>query len=227
MVAWSYSSIKTFDQCPKKYFHLKVVKDVKDEGNEASRYGNDAHEAAEHYIKHGTPIPEQYKIMRPIVEALAKFPGEKHTELRLGVSRRWNGDNWDYDTTTFLGKDVWWRGIVDFLIVDGETAHMIDYKTGKNAKYADMKQLDLMAAAVFTHFPEVQKIKSALAYVVSNEFPKKTHYRDELRTYFSVFDRQLDQLEVATDSGIWNAKTGPLCSFCPVVSCEHWKPRRR
>lgn len=222
MVAWSYSSIKTFDQCPKKYFHLKVAKDVKDEGNEASRYGNDAHEAAEHYIKNGTPIPDQYKIMRPIVEVLAKFPGEKHTELRLGVAK----EGADYTPTTFFGKDVWWRGIVDLLIVDGATAHMIDYKTGKNAKYADMKQLDLMAGAVFCHFPEVQKIKSGLAYVVSNEFPKKTHYREQLPTYMSVFDKQLDQLEGAMDSGIWNAKTSGLCSFCPVVSCEHWKPRR-
>ena len=30
MTAWSYSSIKTFDQCPKKYFHLKIAKDIQD-----------------------------------------------------------------------------------------------------------------------------------------------------------------------------------------------------
>jgi hypothetical protein len=34
---------------------------------------------------------------------------------------------------------------------------MIDYKTGKNAKYADMKQLDLMAGAIFVHYPEVHE----------------------------------------------------------------------
>ena len=87
MTAWSYSSIKTFDQCPKKYFHLKVIKDVKDDPGEAAIYGTDAHEAAEHYIKHGTPIPEKFSIMRPVVEVLAKVPGEKHTELKLGVRK--------------------------------------------------------------------------------------------------------------------------------------------
>lgn len=223
MPSWSYSSIKTFDQCPKKYFHLKVVQDVKDEGNEASRYGNDAHAAAEAYIKDGTPIPDTYAIMRPVVEALSKFPGDKHTELRLGIKRTDNG----FEPCGFFDKDVWYRGIVDLLIVKGKTAYLIDYKTGKNAKYADMKQLDLMAGAVFIHFPNVVRIKSGLAFVVSNEFPKKDHVREHLNQYLAVFDDQLDQLEAAMDNGIWNAKTSPLCGWCPVTTCEHWRPRRK
>ena len=223
MTAWSYSSIKTFDQCPKKYFHLKVVKDVTDESGPEADYGTKAHAAAEDYIKHGTPIPPEYKVMRPVVERLAQFPGKKLAELKLGVVKTRFG----YDPCGFFDKDVWWRGIIDLLIVNGETAHMIDYKTGKNAKYADMKQLDLMAGAVFTHFPEVQKIKSGLAYVVSNEFPKKTHYHEHIDDYFSVFDQQLDNLEAAMGNGVWNAKSGPLCGWCPVVNCEHWKPKRK
>tara|TARA_R110000868_G_scaffold160776_1_gene390554 strand:+ start:109 stop:783 length:675 start_codon:yes stop_codon:yes gene_type:complete len=220
--AWSYSSIKTFDQCPKKYFHLKVAKDIKDKPGEAAVYGTDVHEAAEVYIKHGTPVPEKYKIIRPIVEVLAKFPGEKHTELKLGVTKTVTS----FEPSGFFDKDVWYRGIIDLLIVNGETAHLVDYKTGKNAKYADMKQLDLMAGAVFVHYPEVQKIKSGLAFVVSNEFPKKTHTRDKLAEYMGVFSDQLGALSNAHKSGVWNAKTSGLCSFCPVVSCEHWKPQR-
>ena len=201
MTAWSYSSIKTFEQCPKKYFHLKVVKDVKDTPGEAADYGTAVHEAAELFIKDGTPIPEKFAYMRPIVEPLAAKRGTKHTELKLGVRKTDTG----YEPCGFFDKDVWWRGIVDLLIVNNHTAFMIDYKTGKSAKYADMKQLDLMAGAIFVHYPEVQKIKSALAFVVSNEFPKKVHVRAKLDQYFSVFDDQLDQLEVAMDNGIWNA----------------------
>jgi len=223
MTAWSYSSIKTFDQCPKKYYHLKVAKDVKDTVGPEADYGTAVHEAAEVFIKDGTPIPEKFAYMRPIVEPLAAKEGTKHTELRLGVKKTDAG----YEPTTFFAKDVWWRGIVDLLIIDGTKGWMIDYKTGKNAKYADMKQLDLMAGALFIKHPELETIKSALAYVVSNEFPKKVHKREKLAEYMSVFDDQLDQLDAALENGVWNAKTSPLCGWCPVTSCEHWKPRRK
>lgn len=222
MTAWSYSSIKTFEQCPKKYFHLKVAKDVKDEPGEAAQYGTDFHEAAELRIKDGTSIPLKFKRYASVVEVLANFPGEKHTELKLGVCITDKG----YEPCGFFAKNVWWRGIVDLLIVNGEIAHMIDYKTGKNAKYADMKQLDLMAGAIFVHFPEVKKIKSGLAYVVSNEFPKKTHTAGQRDNYLSVFNEQLDRLEAAIDNGVWNPKSGPLCGWCAVVKCEHHRPRR-
>ena len=223
MTAWSYSSIKTFDQCPKKYFHLRIAKDVEDVSGPEAVFGDRAHKAAEEYIKNGTPIPPIYRVMQPAVETLSKFSGEKHTELRVGVKRTDDG----YAPAGFFDKDVWYRGIIDLLIIDGPMAHMIDYKTGKNAKYADMKQLDLMAGAVFVHYPQVERIKSGLAFVVSNEFPKKVHYREQLESYLSVFSEQLERLEHALDSGVWNAKSGPLCGWCPVTSCEHYKPRRR
>ena len=215
--AWSYSSIKTFDQCPKKYYHLKILKDIKDTGSEATIYGQEVHKAAEDYIKDGVPIPEKFAYIRGVVEALGRKEGEKHTELRLGVKRLDEG----YEPCKFLGKDVWWRGIADLVIIDGDTAYSVDYKTSKNAKYADVKQLDLVAGGIFTHFPQVDKIRSALIFLVSNDVIKKDHYREHMHNYLSTFDPLLDRLEIAEESGVWNAKSGPLCRFCPVVSCEH------
>jgi hypothetical protein len=222
-LTWSYSSLKTFEQCPKKYYHLKVAKDVKDTGSAATVYGQDVHKAAEDFIAIGTPIPTKFKFIAPALEALKQIPGEKHCELKLAVAYNDAG----HTPTTFFAKDVWWRGVVDLLIVDGDKAFMADYKTSKNAKYADTTQLDIMAAAVFTHYPEVKEIKSALIFVVSNEFPKKTHHREHLATYMSVFNDELDRLEEALENGIWNAKSSPLCGWCPVEVCEHWRPRRK
>lgn len=223
MTAWSYSSIKTFEQCPKKYFHLRVAKDVKDDPGEAADYGTAVHEAAELFVKDGTPIPEKFAYMRPIVESLASIEGEKHTELKLGIRKR--GD--EFEPCGFFDKDVWYRGIVDLVIINGQKGHMIDYKTGKNAKYADPKQLDAMAGALFVHFPDLMMLKSALVYVVSNEFIPKTHVRTEKRAYLATFDNELDRLEHAQLSGVWNPKSGPLCGWCPVTGCEHHRPRRR
>jgi len=223
VVTWSYSSIKTFDQCPKKYYHLRIAKDVKDEGGTAAQYGTDVHKAAEDHVKSGVPIPPKFKYMEPVVEALKAIPGEKYTELKLGIRKTGS----TYEPCKFFAKDVWWRGVADFVSVNGWKAHSVDYKTGKNAKYADTKQLDLIAGALFVHFPDVTRVKSGLAYVVSDEWIPKVHVRTEKNAYLSAFDDELERLEEAEASGVWNAKSGPLCGWCPVVSCEHHrKPRR-
>jgi hypothetical protein len=158
--------------------------------------------------------------MRPIVEPLAKKQGTKYAEIKIGVTK-------EFQPCGFFDKDVWYRGIADLLIVNGDKAWLIDYKTGKNAKYADIKQLDLLAGAIFVHFPKVETINSALLYVVSQEMPRKIHHRQHLSTYMGVFDTQLDQLEAAMEHGVWNANPSGLCGWCPVESCEHWRPRRR
>jgi|TARA_R110000822_G_scaffold250651_1_gene377789 ATP-dependent exoDNAse (exonuclease V) beta subunit len=221
MTAWSYSSINTFKQCPKKYYHLKVAKDVKDKGSTATLYGQQVHQAAEDYIASETPIPAKFRFLTPIVKALNAIEGEKLCEMKLGVAQTDEG----YRPTTFFAKDVWWRGIADLVIINGDTAHSIDYKTSKNARYADTKQLDAVAAALFVHYPQLKKVKSALAFVVSKDFIKKEHTVDLKDSYFASFKPDLDRLAAAEDSDVWNAISGPLCGWCPVVSCEHHRKR--
>lgn len=220
-ITWSYSSLKTFEQCPKKYYHLRILKDVKDEGSEATIYGQEVHKAAEEYIKNGVPIPKKFEFLKDICDAFSIIGGEKHCELKLGVKRTPTG----YEPCGFFDQNVWWRGVADLVIVNGTLAFSIDYKTNKNAKYADMKQLDAVAAALFTHFPQIEKIKSALAFVVSGELIHKEHYSNLRDSYFATFDEGLDRLAAAQESGVWNANTGPLCKFCPVSSCEHNRKR--
>ena len=217
MTAFSFSAIKTFKQCPKKYYHLKVAQDVKDKPGEAAMYGSDAHTAAEVYIRDGVPIPGRYKIMRPIVEALEKFEGEKHPEIKLGVKKTEDG----YEACSFDDPAAWYRGIADLVIINGSMAYCIDYKTGKSSHYADIKQLDLMAGALFLLYPDLTVIKSALAFVVPGDFIRKIHKVELTDEYLGVFKHELAELSGAHDNGVWNAKQGPLCGWCPVVECEH------
>lgn len=219
MISWSYSSLKTFQQCPKKYYHLRVAKDFKDEDSTATIYGKEVHKAAEDFIRDGTPVPEKFAFIRPVLESLSKIEGEKHCELQLGLTQ-------DLKPTGFFAEDTWWRGVADLVIINGEDAYLVDYKTNKNSKYADVKQLDLLAVAVFAHFPQIKRIKSALIFVVCNDFVKKQHVVEERKEYFKPFESDLQRLEIAMDTGVWNAVSGALCSYCPVKSCPHWRERR-
>jgi hypothetical protein len=223
MTAWSYSSLKTFQQCPKKYYHLKVAKDIKDDGSEATIYGQEIHKAAEDFVKDGTPIPEKFAFIKPVVEALNRIEGEKHTEIQLGVTN----NNGKLAPCGFFDKGVWYRGIADLLIINGDEGFLVDYKSSKNAKYADLKQLDLLAAAVFLHYPEVTKLKSALLFVVSNEFVNKEHNSQHKLAYFEHVRYDLERLETAMKTGVWNAVSGPLCGWCPVKTCHNFRERRK
>lgn len=217
--AWSYSSIKTFDSCPKKYHHLRILKDFKDEDSTATIYGKELHKAAEDFIKEGTPIPQRFAFLQPVMDSLSKIEGEKHCEIKLGIAKR----NGKFAPCDFFAKDVWWRGIADLLIINEEkqTAYLVDYKTSKNAKYADTKQLDLLAGAVFTHYPKIMEIKSALLFVVSNEMVKKKHEFMMQTSYLNSMQPELTRLEAAIKTNVWNPVSGPLCKFCPVTSCAH------
>lgn len=215
-VVWSFSSLKTFEQCPKKYYHLKIAKDVVDTPHEAALYGSAVHKAAEDHVRDGVPMPKKYGYMEPILDSLKKIPGERHCELELGLTE-------DLKPCAFKAPDVWWHGIIDLLIVDEakNVAHMIDYKTSKSARYADVKQLDYMAVAVFAHFPNIVRVKSALLFVVSNEFVKKNHERAGTKEYIQPAVVGVNRLTKAIETGVWNPITGPLCRFCPVKTCEH------
>ena len=216
-IAWSYSSIKTFDQCPKKYYHLKVAKDVKDSDTTATVYGKELHSAAEFFVRDGTEIPAKFSFVRDTLEALRKIEGEKHCEIKLGVAKK----DGKYIPCEFFDKNVWWRGIADLLIVQGDKGFLVDYKTSKNAKYADTKQLDLLAGAVFLHYPQLKTIKSALLFVVSNEVVQKEHEAMFATAYMSTMHPELTRLEAAMTNNVWNPNAGPLCKFCPVVECAH------
>jgi hypothetical protein len=221
MTAWSYSSITLFEQCPKKYYHLRIAKDIKEPESDAMNYGKDLHLAAEEHIRDGKPLPEKYAYIQELLDKLKDIKGEKLCENKLAVKLTTDNRLIPCD---FFDKDVWYRGIADLIILDRENqeARIIDYKTGKSAKYADTKQLKLLAACVFTHYPEVKVIKAGLLFVVSKEFIKEEYSTHHRLAYFEQFKPLVNQLDACISNGVWNPKKNFTCSkWCPVKSCAH------
>ena len=215
-IVWSYSGLKTFQQCPKKYYHTKVVKDVVEPDTKATLYGKQAHTVAEEYIRDGTPIPEAFEYMKPTLKKLEGLEGEKLCEVKLGITK-------DLQSCAFDAPNVWWHGIADLVVInqDKKLAYSVDYKTSKSARYADVKQLDLVACGLFAAYPQVQRIKSALIFVVSKDLVQKEHYREMIPKYIESPAQDVARLEAALDNGVWNPIQGPLCKFCSVRTCEY------
>ena len=214
-ITWSYSSLALYQQCPKKYYHLKVAKDIKEPLGEAIIFGNEIHKIAEEYVGKGRPIPEKYNHIEPALRSLKDMPGEKLCENKLGLTA-------ELEPCGFFDRNVWWRGVADLIILQGDTALTVDYKTGKSSKYAELKQLEIVSLAIFKHFPEVKKVKAGLMFLFADDFIKTAYLADSQQELWGSWISDVGQLKASVENDMWNPKPNFTCrGWCPVTSCNH------
>jgi hypothetical protein len=214
---WSFSKIKAFKQCPKQFYHVTVLGQFPFKETEATLYGTHFHEAAEFYIGKGEPLPERFNYAKSMLDSLAAMEGEKLCEYEFGLTE-------NLEPCGFKDPDVWWRGIADLVILDkaNGVAKVIDYKSGKSAKYADKGQLELMALATFKHFPEVHTVKAGLLFVVAKAFIKDVYRKEDESRLWEKWLSEYSTMEKAFQNDVWNPVPSGLCRrHCPVTECPH------
>jgi hypothetical protein len=214
-ITWSYSTLSLYQQCPKKYYHLKIAKDVVEPPGEAMMFGNKIHKIAEEYVAKDIPIPDEHKQIEPALASIKAMQGDKLCENKLGLTA-------DLQPCGFFDKKVWWRGIADIIILQGDRALTIDYKTGKKSQYADLKQLEVLSLAIFKHFPQVKKVKAGLMFLFADDFIKAEYHADDQEATWGQWVSDVGQLQSSVENDIWNAKPNFTCrGWCPVTSCVH------
>ena len=213
-IKWSHSGLKDFEGCARRYHEIKVLKNYPFTDTVHTIYGKQVHEAAELYIKDGTPLPPEFDFIQPTLDVLNKKTGRKLTEYEMGLRE-------NLTPCAFNHADVWVRGIADLLIIDddGLKARVVDYKTG-NDKYPDRDQLTLMSLMVFAHFPHIRQVNSALLFVVKNSMVTQTMTVEEKDFHWWRYRERVAKLAASYDNDLWNPTSTPLCGWCPVKSCE-------
>jgi len=214
----SFSGMKEFDNCPRKYYQVRVLKAYPVEDSTATLYGKEVHLACEEYIKNGKDLGGHARF-KPMLDKLNAYPGDKYCELEMAV-----GANGAY--VPFDSDDGIFRGIADLVIVHGSTARVIDYKTGK-ATYPEPKQLELMALMVFAKFPAVMTVKGALIFMLHDVLVKREYHRSEFNQLLQQWMAKRDKIISCADIGVWNPNPSGLCSWCPHKTCEYWRPKRK
>jgi PD-(D/E)XK nuclease superfamily len=213
-IKWSHSGLKDFEGCARRFHEVKVLKKYPFTDTVHTIYGKQVHESAELYIRDGVPLPPEHEFIQPTLDALMKKTGRKLTEHTMGVTV-------DLKPCSFDDPDVWVRGIADLLIIDddGLKAKVLDYKTG-NDRYPDRDQLTLMSLMVFTHFPHIRQVNSALLFVVKNTMVTQVMTVDEKEFHWSQYRERVARLEQSYANDVWNPTSTPLCGWCQVKSCE-------
>jgi len=214
-IKWSYSGLKDFVNCPRQYNEVKVLKRYEKKATVEMRYGTQVHSALEDYVKEGKPLAKNYEHFGKQLDPLRDMEGVKYPEYRMALTI-------NRQPCTFGAKDYWVRGIADLMVVDGDQGYIVDYKTGSN-KYPDPKQLQLMALMGFEYFPEVTHFKAGLLFVAHNDFVTSEYQRERIDKYWDDFAPQLKRLQLSYENGVWQENPTPLCGWCPVSDCTHYK----
>jgi hypothetical protein len=214
--AWSYSVLTRFEQCPKKYYHLNVLKDFKDADTEQSNEGKQIHEALCKRVIDGAPLPLPFRHFEPIAKKFAVAEGEKYGEMKLALNR-------SYEQRSWFDKDVFVRAIVDLLIVRPPVAIIVDWKTGKVRD--DFSQLKLTAAVLSQIMPEIETFQTMFVWLASRNISPKTFEKEELLEVWNELLPRAAKIESAISTTSFPARPSPLCRYCPVTACPHFEKR--
>jgi hypothetical protein len=219
MIALSYSRLSTFESCPRKFEHLYVLKNVVDAGSDATVYGTRVHEALELYGRDGTPLTPETAKYKGLVDSILSQPGDKHFEYQMALLE-------DKKPCDWFDKKVWLRGIADVLIVNGKTATVVDWKTGKVKD--NPTQLKMFACMVMEHFPEVEVVKSAFVWLQYYDVTMTKFERYWLPQMWSGLTPRMDAVQDANNLGVFATRPSGLCPWCAAKDiCPDARRKRK
>ncbi len=223
--AFSFTHIDMFETCPKKYYHLHDAKDVKDEDSSFAAEGNEIHAALKARVIDKTPLPVEMRHMEQLAAKFANAPGDKKGEMKLALRR-------DFSPCASFASDTYVRAIIDLLVVQGTTAIIVDWKTGKrkvnDLGQANHTQLGLAAAVLSRWMPEIQLFKTLLVWVAENKVDPKNYALSNIVQVWANIIPRANAIEQARNTVVYEARPSGLChGYCPVKSCPHFRERSR
>lgn len=201
---WSLSSLGTFEKCQLRY-KLQNIDKLPITRGEAANRGVETHKVIEDYINDKEKgLPTNLNFWTQTLDQLRER-GAK-AEVRISLTREWTPTEWN-------AEDVWFRGILDLLVIGGTRGEVYDWKTGKIYPDHD-DQKSIYSAAVLGIHPDLHEVSATHVYVDLNQQRQKTFHRDnlpELRKHWEVRASFLER--TSPDDMI--PSPGYHCRYCP------------
>ena len=211
----SFTSMDTFETCPRQFQHLYVLKDVKNEGSAATIRGAKCHKQIEDYITQGTEITDlvaQNAI--PYINSIKAQDAK--AEWTWGLTK-------DFEPCDFVAPDVAYHDTVNYLaLLDGGRAFVVEWEMDDTTD--DFEQMDLFALATFIHHPDVLKIRGMYVWLKPNTHTKKDYTRADMDPLKEQVRKKAQPILLRIERGEFPAKPSGLClGRCPVKQCPEYK----
>src|SRR5580765_7528992 len=222
--SWSYSKIKNFETCPRRYQAVDVERTVEQERSDALDRGDDLHEAMKLRVRDEKKLPPEFIYMESWAEKLTRVLHPYQiiqVELKLSVDKAGV-------PTGYMDKTTWLRTKIDYLrtmpssVKGVDIGHIVDYKTGKPPKYWDNTQLMLNAHTVFAAYKQVNALRVDYLWTEYNDTTHETFTRAQIPQAMEQILPRVGALETAHATYVFPPNPCWLCeNYWPVENCEH------
>ena len=201
MITYSYSSLKTYEQCPQKFKFGRIDK-LPEPSGEAAERGKTLHSAIEANVKGESDIlPPEIEHVRPSINELKTMGAIAEKEFAIDL---------DWKPVAFFDKKARFRGIIDIYAKNGEKAIVLDWKSGKVRNYSD--QVRVYAAVSFALDDELQLVKPVIAFI---DQKKEQEYPSIPREVYPSIRADVERRMSAIDNdSVYAPNPGFLCKWC-------------
>lgn len=216
LIAWSFSSLNDFANCPLSFKLKRVTKECPSVETEAMRHGTIQHEHLELRVRDGKELPPELQWMESRIKIIEDSGGELIAEEKVALTK-------GLQVTEFFAKDVWVRGVKDLTVRYENKSVVLDHKTGK--RKFDSDQLMLFAGFEFAARPEIDEVRTGYIWLKDKKIDSETYTRRDIPMIWSHFVPKVERLEKAYETDSWPAKPSGLCPWCPatLAQCKYAK----
>lgn len=217
---WSFTKLDKFENCPKQFYETDVAKRWPFETTKEMLWGREVHKAFENRLLRNTPLPVDLAMHEEFLARFQAEPGELAGEEKIALNTRLQG------CAYFGDPDIWYRGQVDARKRTATHSHIIDHKTGKVK--TDYTQLKSFALHEFLTQPTIEQVTAEYYWTQIRGTNGETYTRDQVPELLRFFAVKLNRYADAFLTNMWIPKQSGLCAgWCPVTTCEFWRPKRR
>lgn len=212
---FSFSGLKTYEECPYRRF-LQKVKGFREASGPAAERGSQIHDHIEKFIR--GELDTLPKIKEKPSEFIKKLRDQFiHGKIHLE-------ENWfiDRDWKTVEKEDQWGVFIIDCYIEESDTsAEIIDWKSGRSfgneMKHAE--QLLFYACSAFARYPKLEYVTVSCCYVDENKFGLKRGFsRKAIRALREQLTKRALIMTTATEFPPVPSKKN--CHWCKFKSMK-------
>lgn len=206
IMAWSYSRLKTWEECPLKA-KLKFVNRLKEADSIYAARGIEIHKQAEAYLK--DPLAPLPSTLSGVAKYLEQFRTPEHqpiiqTELQMALTKYWGPIDW-------FNPNVYVRVVYDLYRKLRGHVSIRDHKTGKIREEEHDDQLDLYATSAFGLDETVEEVDVGIIYVDHAKETKKIYKRVQFVERKKYWDERAAPM-LADD--LFSPRPGSYCRYC-------------